>query len=100
MTEQQPPTGILLRHFAGRVDPESQSSGWTDLWETDQSDLWDRGQPSAPLVEWIEANRDKLRRNDGRRPRALVPVSGETGKQDKNKPEKQHSPLEQNMSSC
>ncbi|SPO02436.1 uncharacterized protein DNG_05109 [Cephalotrichum gorgonifer] len=58
------------------VDPESQSSGWTDLWESDQSDLWDRGQPSAPLVEWIVANGDTLRWEDRHRPRALVPGCG------------------------
>ncbi|KAL2017961.1 hypothetical protein VTK56DRAFT_1493 [Thermocarpiscus australiensis] len=70
--------GRLISHFSGR-DREDQNSGWTALWDTDQSDLWDRGKPSPALIDLIESRPDLVPRtsgSDGRRPRALVPGCG------------------------
>lgn len=53
-------------------------SGWSSLWDTGDSGLWDRGKPSPALVDILE---DDQRRDlfdpstsDGKRKKALVPV--------------------------
>ncbi|CAG9989461.1 unnamed protein product [Clonostachys byssicola] len=67
----------LLSHFADRNGSERQNSGWAELWDTDQSDLWDRGTPSAALIDWVESHPDQLQSLSGlHRPRALVPGCG------------------------
>lgn len=51
--------------------------GWSNLWDTDNSDLWDRGQPSPALVDLIEQRRDLFcpLNMEGRTKKAFVPVS-------------------------
>ncbi|KAL7625718.1 hypothetical protein AAE478_004941 [Parahypoxylon ruwenzoriense] len=75
----QPPTR-LIAHFSTR-DRQSLSSGWAELWDTNQNDLWDRGMPSPALVDWIEARPDVLSSPSSssgaaRRLTALVPGCG------------------------
>lgn len=54
---------------------ENQSSGWSELWESNESDLWDRGKPSPALIDFIESHPTALpKAENGRRLRALVPV--------------------------
>jgi hypothetical protein len=52
------------------------SAAWSNLWDTDNSDMWDRGKPSPALIDLVERNKDFLNpvTADGRRKRALVPV--------------------------
>jgi len=70
------PPGRLISHFSSRGSTE-QSSAWTDLWETDQSDLWDRGKPSPALIEFIESKPEILSNIMNKsRPNALVPGCG------------------------
>ncbi|KAI8682149.1 hypothetical protein NCS55_00469600 [Fusarium keratoplasticum] len=58
-------------------DSKQQSSGWTELWDTDQSDLWDRGKPSPALIEFIESKPQVLSNISNKyRPKALVPGCG------------------------
>ncbi|KAH6856021.1 S-adenosyl-L-methionine-dependent methyltransferase [Chaetomium sp. MPI-CAGE-AT-0009] len=70
------PPGRLISHFANR-DRQSQSTGWSELWESGQSDLWDRGMPSPALIDFI-ASRPSIidQLGGGSRPRALVPGCG------------------------
>ncbi|KAH6635909.1 S-adenosyl-L-methionine-dependent methyltransferase [Chaetomium tenue] len=72
----QPP-GRLITHFANR-DRQSQKVCWSELWDSDQADLWDRGMPSPALVDFITTRRDIIDCLGGgrRRPRALVPGCG------------------------
>ncbi|KAH0593889.1 hypothetical protein MHUMG1_08211 [Metarhizium humberi] len=92
-SESDPP-GRLISHFRSRFggcssavmncpgltlgrDSKQQSSGWTELWETDQSDLWDRGKPSPALVDFIESDPEVLSNmGSKKRPKALVPGCG------------------------
>ncbi|KAH7119371.1 S-adenosyl-L-methionine-dependent methyltransferase [Dactylonectria estremocensis] len=70
------PPGRLISHFNNR-DSKQQSSGWTELWDTDQSDLWDRGKPSPALIEFIESKPQVLANISNKyRPKALVPGCG------------------------
>lgn len=49
--------------------------GWVELWDSDESDLWDRGTPSAALIDWIESRPAQLNQSTNRRQlMALVPV--------------------------
>ncbi|KAJ4176549.1 hypothetical protein NW767_015411 [Fusarium falciforme] len=72
----------LLSHFANRRigfsdGSTSQKSGWVELWDSDESDLWDRGTPSAALIDWIESRPAQLNQSTNRRRlRALVPGCG------------------------
>jgi len=54
----------------------NQGSGWCALWQSNESDLWDRGKPSPPLIELVEQRGDLIqsRADNGRRKKALVPV--------------------------
>ncbi|KAI0883452.1 S-adenosyl-L-methionine-dependent methyltransferase [Annulohypoxylon maeteangense] len=65
--------GYLTTHFANR-SREQQSQGWSELWESGQTDFWDRGKPSPALIDFIESA--TLPRRDGRRLRVLVPGCG------------------------
>ena len=54
---------------------DSQIEGWSELWDSEQSDLWDRGVPSPALIDFVESRPNILpQANSNRRLRALVPV--------------------------
>ncbi|KAH9203791.1 thiol methyltransferase [Leptodontidium sp. 2 PMI_412] len=65
----------LINHFNGR-HVSNQGSRWCALWQSNESDLWDRGKPSPPLIELVEKRGDIIqsRSDNGRRKKALVPV--------------------------
>ncbi|EXJ70717.1 uncharacterized protein A1O5_05707 [Cladophialophora psammophila CBS 110553] len=67
-------------HSRDQKDTEGQNAAWSELWDTDQSDLWDRGKPSPALVDFVEQKLDQSllqRTGDGqRRLKALVPGCG------------------------
>ncbi|KAI1760202.1 S-adenosyl-L-methionine-dependent methyltransferase [Hypoxylon sp. FL1150] len=65
----------LISHFLNR-NPNEQSSGWAELWDTNQSDFWDRGKPSPALIDWIESKPEILRSTSNQRLKALVPGCG------------------------
>ena len=66
---------ILKYQAEPRRTRDTQNLGWSDLWDTDQSDLWDRGKPSPALIDFVEEQRDILPvRHCGRPLRMLVPV--------------------------
>ncbi|KAJ5295741.1 S-adenosyl-L-methionine-dependent methyltransferase [Penicillium antarcticum] len=67
----------LVRHFEGR-SIDDHSAAWSNLWDTDNSDMWDRGKPSPALIDALEQNQDTFNpiTADGRRKRALVPGCG------------------------
>ncbi|KAI1135623.1 S-adenosyl-L-methionine-dependent methyltransferase [Hypoxylon sp. FL0543] len=73
-SESQLPTQ-LVSHFMNR-DRNDQSSGWAELWDTNQTDFWDRGKPSPALIDWIELQPEVLPSHQGRRLTALVPGCG------------------------
>lgn len=55
---------------------EEQSAGWTSLWESNESDLWDRGRPSPAFVDFLNTNDyGKTLVNSKGQLKALVPVS-------------------------
>ncbi|KAE8150210.1 thiol methyltransferase [Aspergillus avenaceus] len=67
----------LIKHFeAHSLDAHTQ--GWSNLWDTDNSNLWDRGTPSAALIDILEGRQDLFNpfTEDGRRKKALVPGCG------------------------
>ncbi|KAJ0278048.1 hypothetical protein CBS470a_009976 [Colletotrichum nupharicola] len=67
------PQGLIIHHR----DREKQASGWSELWESDESNLWDRGKPSPALIDLIESRSEVLPRpSTGRRLKALVPGCG------------------------
>ncbi|EAS30608.3 thiol methyltransferase [Coccidioides immitis RS] len=67
----------LIKHFETRA-VENHGDGWSLLWDTDNSDLWDRGKPSPALIDLIEERRDLFSpfTIDGKRKKALVPGCG------------------------
>ncbi|EGX47016.1 hypothetical protein AOL_s00097g62 [Orbilia oligospora ATCC 24927] len=72
--------GRLLNHFQDRLRKD-QSDGWSSLWETDESDLWDRGKPSPALIDFVECYGRNIfhdMKKDDRccRLKALVPIKG------------------------
>ncbi|KAK4101295.1 S-adenosyl-L-methionine-dependent methyltransferase [Parathielavia hyrcaniae] len=69
--------GRLISHFQSKPQ-EHHGIGWTELWDSGQSDLWDRGKPSPALIDLIESKPDEIPRPNAssRRPRALVPGCG------------------------
>ncbi|KIH92854.1 hypothetical protein SPBR_03055 [Sporothrix brasiliensis 5110] len=73
--------GRLRSYFSsGDTSRESQKKAWAELWDTDQSELWDRGTPSAALIDWLEARPAHLALanvpRNGERLTALVPGCG------------------------
>ncbi|UNI15892.1 hypothetical protein JDV02_002378 [Purpureocillium takamizusanense] len=69
------PPGRLISHFKNR-GREQQGLGWSALWDSDESSLWDRGGPSPALIEFVESGHPLLPALVGRHPRALVPGCG------------------------
>ncbi|PLB48524.1 thiol methyltransferase [Aspergillus steynii IBT 23096] len=67
----------LIRHFDVQ-DIKDYTDGWSQLWDSDDSDLWDRSKPSPALIDLVEERRDLFHpvTGDGRRKRALVPGCG------------------------
>ncbi|KIW96623.1 uncharacterized protein Z519_02014 [Cladophialophora bantiana CBS 173.52] len=59
---------------------QDHNAGWSELWDTNQRDLWARGKPSPTLVDFIEkARREHLtlpRRPDEQRLKALAQGCG------------------------
>ncbi|KAK5075239.1 hypothetical protein LTS08_001679 [Lithohypha guttulata] len=54
-----------------------QSSSWTQLWNSNEESLWDRGQPSPALVDFLEQHSAYIPSlHSQRRPRALIPACG------------------------
>merc|ERR1712093_422808 len=45
-------TSRLINHF-NASSVMNQGSGWCALWQSNESDLWDRGKPSPPLIELV-----------------------------------------------
>ncbi|KAL5343823.1 S-adenosyl-L-methionine-dependent methyltransferase [Aspergillus crustosus] len=84
-SETPPPKGRLISHFEDR-NPAGYSAAWSDLWETNESHLWDRGIPSPALIdlleEYSEARLRPVQGGDGngegglKRKRVLVPGCG------------------------
>ncbi|GAB1321042.1 hypothetical protein MFIFM68171_11252 [Madurella fahalii] len=75
-TSNNEPPGVLGTYFAQR-DRHSQSTGWSELWESGQNNIWDRGKPSPALIDFISSRPDIIAQlGGGRRPRALVPGCG------------------------
>ncbi|GES66376.1 thiopurine S-methyltransferase family protein [Aspergillus terreus] len=81
MSGPTPPKGKLISHFEGRSVGD-HGAGWSSLWDTGNSDLWDRGKPSPALIDAIEAHQrtpDDLFypfHANGARKKALVPGCG------------------------
>ncbi|RJE23296.1 Thiopurine S-methyltransferase TPMT [Aspergillus sclerotialis] len=70
----------LISHFEERPI-QDHGSGWSSLWDTGNSNLWDRGIPSPALVDIIENHQQDQDlfypfTADGGRKRALVPGCG------------------------
>ncbi|KAI1391613.1 S-adenosyl-L-methionine-dependent methyltransferase [Hypoxylon trugodes] len=57
----------LISHF---------SSGWIELWDSDQTHFWDRGKPSPALIDWLESQPEVLPLHPNRKLTALVPGCG------------------------
>ncbi|KAL3488602.1 S-adenosyl-L-methionine-dependent methyltransferase [Aspergillus germanicus] len=53
MPVQAPTKGRLISHFENREIPD-HGKAWSDLWDSGESDLWDRGLPSPALIDLIE----------------------------------------------
>ncbi|KAB8212057.1 hypothetical protein BDV34DRAFT_208535 [Aspergillus parasiticus] len=70
--------GRLIGHFHDRP-LEDHGSGWSSLWDSNESDLWDRGKPSPALIDLIEQKKDtalfRPLKPDGQRKKALVPYN-------------------------
>ncbi|KZF23609.1 thiopurine S-methyltransferase family protein [Xylona heveae TC161] len=67
----------LINHFS-KTPTDDHGSAWSALWDSDDSDLWDRGKPSPALIDLIEQQSELLRpiAENGRRKKALVPGCG------------------------
>ncbi|PYH92842.1 S-adenosyl-L-methionine-dependent methyltransferase [Aspergillus ellipticus CBS 707.79] len=67
----------LVQHFQERFI-EDHNNGWKNLWDTDNSDMWDRGKPSPALINLLEQREDIISpvTADGRRKKVLVPGCG------------------------
>ncbi|KAF3902889.1 hypothetical protein AA313_de0208643 [Arthrobotrys entomopaga] len=68
----------LLTHFQDRARKD-QNDGWSTLWDSDRSNLWDRGKPSPALIDFVEGRGSDFLRNmntEGRSLKALVPGCG------------------------
>ena len=55
---------------------QDHGHGWSALWDSNSSDLWDRGKPSPALIDLLEQQPPAVSpfTADGRRKKALVPV--------------------------
>ncbi|KAK5326084.1 hypothetical protein LTR70_002349 [Exophiala xenobiotica] len=68
--------GRLTDHFEHRTR-ETHNEGWSELWESNEESLWDRGMPSPALIDFLEKRPEHLpAAPSGRRLRALVPACG------------------------
>ncbi|KAF7591732.1 hypothetical protein BBP40_001176 [Aspergillus hancockii] len=69
--------GRLIGLFRDRP-LNDHGSGWSSLWDRNESELWDRGKPSPALIDLIEQERHLFQpiKPDGRRKKALVPGCG------------------------
>ncbi|OJJ58788.1 hypothetical protein ASPSYDRAFT_1176886 [Aspergillus sydowii CBS 593.65] len=54
-----PPKGRLISQFENRPTT-SHGAAWSDLWNSGESDLWDRGIPSPALVDLVESYNQTL----------------------------------------
>ncbi|KAL2802496.1 S-adenosyl-L-methionine-dependent methyltransferase [Aspergillus granulosus] len=75
-----PTKGRLISHFENRETPD-HGKAWSDLWDSGESDLWDRGLPSPALIDLIEEYDERLfhpfqSADSGERKRVLVPGCG------------------------
>ncbi|KAE8150625.1 hypothetical protein BDV25DRAFT_129389 [Aspergillus avenaceus] len=55
-SHEPPPSivqGRLIGHFQDRPI-DDHGSGWSSLWDSNESDLWDRGRPSPALIDIVE----------------------------------------------
>ncbi|KAL4790419.1 S-adenosyl-L-methionine-dependent methyltransferase [Aspergillus venezuelensis] len=52
MSPTPPPKRRLISHFETHPTP-SHGKAWSDLWDSGESDLWDRGIPSPALLDLI-----------------------------------------------
>ncbi|KAI8941041.1 hypothetical protein NX059_002285 [Plenodomus lindquistii] len=67
----------LISHFDDYKSRDKQSAGWSSLWESNESDLWDRGRPSPALVAFLEDHPNgKEILAQGRPLKAFVPGCG------------------------
>ncbi|RDW90568.1 uncharacterized protein DSM5745_02343 [Aspergillus mulundensis] len=60
-SDSQPPApkGRLISHFENRPAP-SHAKAWSDLWDSGEDSLWDRGMPSPALIDLLENYQDTL----------------------------------------
>ncbi|KXG52039.1 Pyridoxal phosphate-dependent transferase, major region, subdomain 1 [Penicillium griseofulvum] len=67
----------LIQHFE-KSSIENHNDAWSNLWDTDNSDMWDRGKPSPALIDLLEQRGEILNpiAADGRRKKAFVPGCG------------------------
>ncbi|CAI7573229.1 unnamed protein product [Penicillium manginii] len=67
----------LIKHFE-KSSINNHNEAWTNLWETNNDDMWDRGKPSPALINLIEQRPDILSpiTADGRRKKVLIPGCG------------------------
>ncbi|CAN9413189.1 unnamed protein product [Alternaria alternata] len=69
----------LVSHFDEYKTRDAQGDGWAKLWEKNEQDLWDRGQPSPVLTTFLEEHpyRETLFQDKTRRQlKAFVPGCG------------------------
>ncbi|KAJ9485146.1 hypothetical protein VN97_g8224 [Penicillium thymicola] len=67
----------LISHFE-QSSIEDHNDAWNNLWETDNSDMWDRGKPSPALIDLLEQREDILSpiAANGQKKKILVPGCG------------------------
>ncbi|KAH9873026.1 hypothetical protein J1614_005422 [Plenodomus biglobosus] len=67
----------LVAHFDDYKSRDKQIAGWSSLWDSNESDLWDGGRPSPPLVAFLEDHADGKKLLAQNRPlMAFVPGCG------------------------
>ncbi|KAL0930609.1 thiopurine s-methyltransferase family protein [Colletotrichum truncatum] len=67
----------ISSHFANRPR-DQQTAGWTELWDSNENHLWDRGGPSEALIDWLNSKPASLPvAEPGTKLRALVPGCGQ-----------------------